>query len=105
MTGETGMDQWSAKERTNDSDAGRGTNPSQTGSDFELGRVLQTIQQLQSLSFLGEDATERMQQVEVVQDELIKQLDELNHLVQQQIDRLTLNRSVDLLPETTTEAV
>lgn len=99
------MDQWSAKERTNDSDAGHGTNSSQPGSDSELGRVLQTIQQLHSLSFLGEDATERMQQVEVVQDELIKQLDELNHLVQQQIDRLTLNRSVDLLPVTTTEAV
>ncbi len=99
------MDQWSAMERTNDADAGRGANSSQPGSDTELGRVLQTIQQLQSLSFLDEDAAERIQQVEVVQDELIKQLDELNHLVQQQIDRLTQNRSVDLLPATTTEVV
>lgn len=73
--------------------------------DTELGRVLQTIQQLQTLSFSSDDAAERMQQVEAVQDELIKQLDELHHLVQQQIDRLSQNRHVEPLAATSTEAV
>ncbi|MBL8891188.1 MAG: hypothetical protein JNL67_14500 [Planctomycetaceae bacterium] len=73
--------------------------------DSELGRVLQTIQQLQSLNFPTDDTTERMLQVDVVQDELIKQLDELNQLVQHEIDRLTQNRSVVPLPATATEAL
>lgn len=73
--------------------------------DTELGRVLQTIHQLQSLNFPADDTTERMLQVDVVQDELIKQLDELNQLVQQEIDRLTQYRSVVPLPATATEAL
>ncbi len=99
------MDQWPTNEETNDAEAGRPGARGNTDRDTELGRVLQTIQQLHSLTFPAEDATERMQQVDVVQDELIKQLDELNVLVQQEIDRLTENRSVASLPETATEAV
>lgn len=92
-------------EQANDVEAGRAASSGHPSRDTELGRVLQTIQQLQSLDFPADDAAERMQQVEAVQDELIKQLDELNHLVQQQIDRLTQNRSVEPLAATSTEAV
>lgn len=72
--------------------ANRDPDPSHSSGDTELGRVLQSIHQLQSLSF-PVDATERSQQVDLVQDELIKQLDELNELVQKQICRLTNGRN------------
>lgn len=99
------MDQWPTDEGASDAEAGRRGSRGNTDRDTELGRVLQTIQQLHSLTFPAEDATERMQQVDVVQDELIKQLDELNLLVQQEIDRLTENRSVASLPVTAPDAV
>lgn len=99
------MDSWPTSEESSDAEAGRPGDRGNAGRDTELGRVLQTIQQLHSLTFPAEDATERMQQVDVVQDELIKQLDELNILVQQEIDRLTENRSVASLPVTALEAV
>lgn len=99
------MDRWPTNEGASDAEAGRQGARGNADRDTELGRVLQTIQQLHSLTFPAEDATERMQQVDVVQDELIKQLDELNLLVQQEIDRLTENRSVASLPVTAPDAV
>jgi len=68
-------------------------------------RFFAAIEHLQSLcQGADEDASGRMQQVDLVQDELIRQLDDLDACLQTEIARLTAARQTGTPPPTATSA-